>query len=79
MKLIPEEQVIYFKQKITGITGINTDNLTYLGILATNTVFQIVIRIDVANITCSIEKLFDNTSQNSHISLVEKLQAVKCK
>lgn len=79
MELIPEEQVIYFKQKMVSITGITTDNLTRLGILATNTVFQIVIRIDVANLTCSIEKLFDNTSQNSHVSLVETLQAVKCK
>lgn len=79
MKLIPEEQVIYFKQQMISITGITTDNLTRLGILATNTVFQIVIRIDVANLTCSIEKLFDNTSQNSHVSLVETLQAVKCK
>ena len=61
------------------ITGITTNNLTRLGTLATNTVFYFVIRIDVANLTCSIEKLFDNTSQNSHISLVEKLQAVKCK
>ena len=64
---------------MVSITGITTDNLTRLGILATNTVFQIVIRIDVANLTCSIEKLFDNTSQNSHVSLVETLQAVKCK
>ena len=50
---------------MVSITGITTDNLTRLGILATNTgVFQNVTRINVANLTCSIEKLFDNTSQN---------------
>ena len=51
---------IYFKQKLINVTSITTDNnLTRLGVLATNTrVFQSLARIDVADLTFSIEKLF---------------------